>query len=129
MLNKSFFLYAVLISFWLLILIAFSNEDKVLWAKITVPNNGGELFLYQKTRIMHLTPEILVYFQANNHTTLRPIGNILLPEDDRIKLTYNYHWIADYQLSLTLVCDLCMIEERKYELKLGEMPSIVEAFN
>jgi len=99
-------------------LLSFYEEEKSLWGKIDAPNLEYQIMLYQKDRIMHQAPEILVYFQKKNSKEIRPVGNILLPEDNRNQLTYEYEWSKEGALMLMVNCDKCMIEQRKYAINI-----------
>jgi len=80
----------------------------------------------QKDRIMHQTPEILVYFQKKGSWVNRPIGNILLPEDDRSKFTYEYALEENGELVLSLNCNNCMIDQREYLISFNPVPQMSE---
>ncbi len=123
--NKGIILYGILILFWSLILIIACDDDKKLWGKIDSPDLGCQVYLYQKDRIMHQAPEILVYFQKKGSSIMRPIGNILLPEDNRSTLTYAYEWEKG-ALNLSLNCEQCMIEQRNYKVRFEGEPCLSE---
>ena len=106
-------------------LFSFYEEDKSLWGKIDAPDLEYQIMLYQKDRIMHQAPEILVYFQRKDSKTIRPVGNILLPEDNRNELTYEYQWSSDGVLMLMVNCDKCMIEQRKYSINIIENQAVL----
>lgn len=119
-------LYSSLVFFWCFTLLMSCEEDKNLWAKLESPNQEFQIILYQKDRIMHQAPEILVYFQKKHSSTPKPIGNILLPEDNRNKLTYHCQWLNTTQALLSLTCDKCMIDERTYKIALHHTPCLQE---
>lgn len=108
-----------------MMLLSYPKEDKVLWGKIDAPDLQYQIMLYQKDRNMHQAPEILVYFQKKNSTVIQPIGNILLPEDDRNQLTYDYEWSSKKALTLMVNCDKCMIEQRKYTIRINKNQAIL----
>ena len=122
--NNSNIIYGILVLFWSLVLTISCVDNKRLWGKIDSPHLDYKITLYQKDRIMHKTPEILVYFQKKGSLIMRPLGNILLPEDDRIILTYDYEWEKSGNLALTLHCQKCMIDQRKYKINLGQNPNL-----
>jgi hypothetical protein len=108
-----------------IMLLSFNEEEKDLWGKIDAPDLEYQIMLYQKDRIMHQAPEILVYFQKKNSNVIRPIGNILLPEDNRNELTYEYKWSKGGALMLMVNCDKCMIEQRKYSINIVKNQAIL----
>ncbi len=108
-----------------ILLCSAQEEEKKLWGKIHAPSAAYQIMLYQKDRIMHQAPEILVYFQKKNSKTAHPIGNILLPEDNRNHLTYEYYWSAQEQLTLIVNCDKCMIEQRTYSIHVHKNQAIL----
>lgn len=108
-------------------LVSNTEADKQLWGEIDAPTADYQIKLYQKERIMHQAPEILVYFQRKGSKTTYPVGNILLPEDNRSELTYDYQWSKTGELMLILHCDKCMIEDRKYQIEIeGEKPTLTK---
>lgn len=125
--KKNGLLYYFILAFFggAIMLFSFYEEEKSLWGKIDAPNLEYQIMLYQKDRIMHQAPEILVYFQKKNSKTIRPIGNILLPEDNRNELTYEYQWSSDGALMLMVNCDKCMIEQRKYSIDIVENQAVL----
>ncbi|CAA6802108.1 MAG: Unknown protein [uncultured Aureispira sp.] len=108
-----------------IMLLSFYEEEKSLWGKIDAPDLEYQIMLYQKDRIMHQAPEILVYFQKKNSQNLRPVGNILLPEDNRNELTYEYEWSRTGVLMLMVNCDKCMIEQRKYAIDIVKNQAVL----
>lgn len=108
-----------------MMLLSYPNEDKELWGKIDAPDLEYQIMLYQKERKMHQAPEILVYYQRKNSTVTQPIGNILLPEDDRNQLTYDYQWSTKRALTLVVNCDKCMIEQRKYTIQINKNKAVL----
>lgn len=106
-------------------LLSFYEEEEKLWGEIDAPDSEYQIRLYQKDRIMHQAPEILVYFQKKNSKITRPIGNILLPEDNRNELTYEYQWSTEGALMLMVNCDKCMIEQRKYSINIVKNQAVL----
>lgn len=119
--SKSTFSYLVLFLIGGFIMIVSNQEDdKKLWGEINAPDSDYQIKLYQKERIMHQAPEILVYFQKKGSKSTYPVGNILLPEDNRSLLTYDYQWSRQGALTLILHCEKCMIDERKYQIDIAK---------
>lgn len=109
------------------LILSYPDDDKELWGRIDAPDLNYQIMLYQKERIMHQAPEILVYFQKKGSKRTYPVGNILLPEDNRNELSYDYQWSRTGALMLTLYCDKCMIERRKYAIELvDEIPTLIK---
>ncbi len=95
------------------------------WGNSTSPNAKWQVLLHQKPRKMHQTPEILVYYKAQNQDKIHALGSIILPEDNRNTLDYHCEWRGDL-LELIISCDYCMIEERYYQIDFGEKkPAII----
>lgn len=84
------------------------------WGVLQSPNKNYQLILYKKDRTMHLTPEIQIHYLKNDNEYY--LDSILLPEDNRNTLTYDYNWQSDSNLHLILHCDFCMIEKRVYSI-------------
>ncbi|BDS09684.1 hypothetical protein [Aureispira anguillae] len=119
--------YLLLILIGGFVLLISYDDDRQLWGEIDAPNLDYQIMLYQKERIMHQAPEILVYFQKKGSSITYPIGNILLPEDNRSPLTYDYQWSPEGALTLILRCDKCMIEQRKYQIDMEkEKPTLTK---
>ena len=116
--TKDIIIYTSLIFLWLFIITVVTSEDHKLWASIDSPKMDYQILLYQKERKLHQVPEILVYYKSKNSTFKKTVGNILLPEDDRNTLSYQYQWENNHKLTLTLNCDLCMIHQRNYKIEL-----------
>jgi hypothetical protein len=125
--KKNGLLYYFILAFLggFIMLLSFYEEEENLWGKIDAPGLEYQIMLYQKDRIMHQAPEILVYFQKKNSKTIRPIGNILLPEDNRNELTYEYEWSTEGILTLMVNCDKCMIEQRKYSINIVKNQAVL----
>jgi hypothetical protein len=125
--KKNGLLYYFILAFLggFIMLLSFYEEEKSLWGKIDAPDLEYQIMLYQKDRIMHQAPEILVYFQRKDSKTIRPIGTILLPEDNRNELTYEYQWSPEGALMLMVNCDKCMIEQRKYSINIVENQAVL----
>ena len=115
--TKDIIIYTSLIFVWLFITTVITTEDDKLWASIDSPKMDYQILLYQKERKLHQVPEILVYYKSKNSTLKKALGNICLPEDDRNTLSYQYQWVNNHKLNLTLKCDLCMIHERNYKIE------------
>ncbi len=111
--------YLVLLGLALVLLLQTQTASQQFWGEITAPNGQQQLILYQKDRMMHQTPEILLYSQQKNETTARYLGCITLSEDNRSAIHYTYEWADDQQLVLWLECEYCMIERRRYEINLA----------
>lgn len=125
--KKNGLLYYLILTFvgGSIMLLSIYEEDEKLWGKIDAPNLEYQIRLYQKDRIMHQAPEILVYFQKKNSPITRPVGNILLPEDNRNELTYEYQWSKENTLTLIVHCDKCMIEQRKYAINIDKDQAVL----
>jgi|VirMetMinimDraft_7_1064189.scaffolds.fasta_scaffold48359_1 hypothetical protein len=125
--KKNGLLYYFILTFigGFIMLLSFNEEEKNLWGKIDAPDLEYQIMLYQKDRIMHQAPEILVYFQTKNSAIIRPIGNILLPEDNRNELTYEYQWSTEGALTLMVNCDKCMIEQRTYSIQISKNQAVL----
>jgi hypothetical protein len=125
--KKNGLLYYLILTFLgaFVMLLSFYEEEETLWGKIDAPDSEYQIMLYQKDRIMHQAPEILVYFQKKNSKITRPIGNILLPEDNRNELTYEYQWSREGALTLIVNCDKCMIEQRKYSIDINNKEAVL----
>lgn len=110
----SLFIWAII-----LLLQTKSNVSRI-WGEIKDPNGEQHVILYQKDRMMHQTPEILLYYQGKDQGVERYLGGIILPEDNRSKIKYTYKWTDKEQIVLSLECDYCMIEQRHYHIALAE---------
>lgn len=102
----------------ILLLLQTQSYSQQLWGKIVAPNGKYQLILYQKERMMHQTPEILLYSQHKEQQE-RYLGGINLPEDNRTTINYSYTWLNDQEMILLLQCDHCMIHERRYHITLS----------
>ncbi|MGH1334699.1 MAG: hypothetical protein ACRBFS_01120 [Aureispira sp.] len=106
---------------WAIILLLQTKSDsQQFWGEITAPNGEQQIILYQKDRMMHQTPEILLYSPSKNQGVKRYLGCIALPEDNRSRIKYTYEWTDEEHLVLLLECDYCMIEQRRYQIALAE---------
>lgn len=101
-----------------LLLLQTQSHSQQLWGAIIPPDGDQQLILYQKERMMHQTPEILLYSQ-NKEQTERYLGSINLPEDNRTTINYSYTWLDNQEMILLLECDPCMINERRYRIRLS----------
>jgi len=99
-----------------LLLLQTQSHSQQLWGAILTPNGGQQLILYQKERMMHQTPEILLYSQDKEQTE-HYLGSINLPEDNRTTINYSYTWLDNQEMILLLECDPCMINERRYRIR------------
>ena len=127
--NKYIIIYTSILLTWLFILSGMMTDDKELWASIESPKKDYEVLLYQKERKLHQVPEILVYYKSKNSSFKKAVENIMLPEDDRNTLSYEYQWENNYKLTLTLKCDLCMINNRKYKIELKKIAKLTQIKN
>lgn len=125
--KKTGLLYYFILTFLggAIMLLSFYEDEEKLWGKIDAPSLEYQIMLYQKDRTMHQAPEILVYYQRKDSKITRPIGNILLPEDNRNELTYEYQWSTKGALTLIVHCDKCMIEQRKYSININKNQAIL----
>lgn len=108
--------YLSLFTFAIILLLQTQSHSQQFWGKIVAPDGEQQLFLYQKDRIMHQTPEILLYFQGKNQAVRKYLGSITLPEDNRSAIHYTYEWSQEQELVLLLECEYCMIEKRAYHI-------------
>lgn len=120
---KSMFFYAGLIVMWFCTLFLGTDGEERLWGTIDAPNDSYQVVLYQKERIMHQAPEILVYYKSKGKKMRYPIGNILLPEDNRSAISYDYEWTDTQALLLKLNCEKCMIDQRLYTVLFRTNPT------
>lgn len=111
--------YLSLFALAIILLLQTQSNSQQFWGKIIAPDGEQQLILYQKDRIMHQTPEILLYFQGKNQAVRRYLGCISLPEDNRSAIHYTYEWAKEQELVLLLECDNCMIEKRAYHIALA----------
>jgi len=110
------FFYSALVLAWMCTLFLGTDSEERIWGRIDAPDNTYQVILYQKERIMHQAPEILVYYQNKGKKMRYPIGNILLPDDNRSALSYEYEWTTNQELLLKLNCEKCMIDQRIYSV-------------
>jgi hypothetical protein len=110
--TKVLFILSIL-TYCLILLTGCSHSKK--WGTLKSPNELHHIVLYQKDRSMHRTPEIQIRYQKDNMEYY--LDSILLPEDDRNTLTYEYQWQSDHKVLLSIHCDFCMIDKRVYTIE------------
>lgn len=111
-----------------LLLLQTQSYSQELWGRIMAPDGSQQLILYQKERMMHQTPEILLYSQSKEQKE-RYLGCINLPEDDQTIIDYSYTWLNNQEMILLLECnDHCMIDKRCYQILLSaKVPNCITA--
>ena len=94
------------------------ENEKSLWGCIETEDELSKILLYKKERNLHRVPEIIVYFQYKESKYKQAIGNILLDEDDRNTLSYQYKWKNRQKLELNIHCDNCVLHSHTYIIDL-----------
>jgi hypothetical protein len=116
--KKTKLIYMSLTILLLIMILRSKERDKSLWGYIETEDKVCKILLYKKERNLHRVPEIIVYFQYKNSEFKQAIGNILLDEDDRNTLSYQYNWKNGQELELNIHCDKCVIHSHTYNIDL-----------
>lgn len=119
------FLIGISITAITLMLLSLLAAKPTFWAAFVCNGRKGKVLLYQKQRMMHQAPEILVYYQDNEGAN-DFVGTINLPEDNRSHIAYEFKQLDPYRILLQLSCEPCMIELRTYIIDLKKTTLLVD---